>query len=627
MAIDNHVKEKLVFKSDTVVGALAIGGAANLKPEHTLQRYGNLELRYSATVDPQAVPQLPAMGNRRLSTTERLAIDAFKLRASDVYKAAKLARPRDKEPWNMKGCITTPPSTSASAEAGAPALEASATIPTSGWLEGSVAVGTVIVNGPTEDLHFTDAEQTKVIAEVQAGLGWLASQALSAKVTFVHDIHLVQITVPANKNITNFDNLETLWRNPVMTSLGYAASWQGVVDYVNALREKMQTKWAYVAFFVKYPLGHFAYASIGGPRLVMQYANDGWGPDNIDRVFAHETGHIFGCADEYAASNCNCEGEWGRFLEPNRNCQNCAGTAGVSCIMRSNEWATCQSARMQFGWTGWPAPIVAVHSNLVLDVAGVSLNQGVAINQWPWNGGKNQRFLADALDDGTFRLVAEHSGMALTVENASTSAGAKLIQAPWNAAQNQRFWLEQQTDNTYRIVAKHSGLVLDISGNSLGNGVPLVQWNWHGGNNQRFRILSRGITIQAVHSNLVLDVSGAAMNDGAKVIQWPRHNGANQRFHLDPLDNGTWRILVAHSGLVLDVAGASTAKGANVIQSKWHGGKNQCFLVETLGNGQFRLIAAHSGLALDISGSSVNNGTQLIQWTWHGGNNQRFKLV
>ena len=62
------------------------------------------------------------------------------------------------------------------------------------------------------------------------------------------------------------------------------------------------TDWGYCAFFTKYPVGHFAYAYLGGPYLVMQYAIDGWGPNNIDRVFAHETCHIFNAPDDYAAS-------------------------------------------------------------------------------------------------------------------------------------------------------------------------------------------------------------------------------------------------------------------------------------------------------------------------------------
>ena len=50
----------------------------------------------------------------------------------------------------------------------------------------------------------------------------------------------------------------------------------------------------------------------------MHYDNDGWGPDNIDRVFTHETGHIFGCPDEYAASNCSCDTKAGYLREAQR---------------------------------------------------------------------------------------------------------------------------------------------------------------------------------------------------------------------------------------------------------------------------------------------------------------------
>ncbi len=104
-----------------------------------------------------------------------------------------------------------------------------------------------------------------------------------------------------------------------MAKIGFAPNFGGVQDYVRSIRANLATKWAYVAFFTKYPIPHFAYAS--KPRLVMHYANDGWGPDNIDRVFTHETGHIFGCPDEYAASNCSCDTKAGYLREVNGNCQ------------------------------------------------------------------------------------------------------------------------------------------------------------------------------------------------------------------------------------------------------------------------------------------------------------------
>jgi hypothetical protein len=148
----------------------------------------------------------------------------------------------------------------------------------------------------------------------------------------------------------NFDQRETLWRDPAMASLGYGVGLAGVQQYIEDLRQNLHTQWAYCGFFTKYQLGWFAYASIGGPRIVMDFANDGWGPDNIDRVFAHETGHIFGAPDEYAASGCNCVGQWGHFKQPNRNCQNCATGGGVTCIMRSNDFAMCPSTPAHLGW-------------------------------------------------------------------------------------------------------------------------------------------------------------------------------------------------------------------------------------------------------------------------------------
>jgi hypothetical protein len=192
-------------------------------------------------------------------------------------------------------------------------------------------------------LQFTANEKLKVIAEVQNGLGWHASQAPAANITWTYDLHPdIQVNVQPGTG----PDQEALWRDPAMAQLGYSANWQGVIDYVNHIRAQYGTEWTYVGYFTKYPLFHFAYAAIGGPRLVMQYSNDGWGPDNIDRVFAHETGHIFQAPDEYSSSGCNCSGSWGYYNKPNVNCQNCAPGGGVDCIMRSNTWALCT-------WTPW----------------------------------------------------------------------------------------------------------------------------------------------------------------------------------------------------------------------------------------------------------------------------------
>ncbi len=165
-----------------------------------------------------------------------------------------------------------------------------------------------------------------------------------------YDIKMIALNQPPGAANLTLDEKEALWRDPTLAQLGYVPGLTGVNAYIQDLRSRLHTRWAYCAFFTKYPLGWFAYASIGGPRLVMDPANDGWGPDNIDRVFAHETGHIFGAPDEYSSSACNCDGQWGFLKAPNGNCQNCATGSGVACIMRSNDWAMCDYTKVHYGW-------------------------------------------------------------------------------------------------------------------------------------------------------------------------------------------------------------------------------------------------------------------------------------
>ncbi|WP_300454447.1 hemopexin repeat-containing protein [Accumulibacter sp.] len=54
-----------------------------------------------------------------------------------------------------------------------------------------VAVGVVLVQGPTSDLQMTNAERLKMCAEVEEGLAWLATLEPQAKVSWVYDCKTV----------------------------------------------------------------------------------------------------------------------------------------------------------------------------------------------------------------------------------------------------------------------------------------------------------------------------------------------------------------------------------------------------------------------------------------------------
>jgi hypothetical protein len=164
------------------------------------------------------------------------------------------------------------------------------------------------------------------------------------------------------------EKLEALWLDPALKALKFGPGVDGARAYAESLRSRLATKWTYVAFFTKYPLQHFAYASdLGGPYLVMDYANDDWGPDNLDRIFAHETGHIFNAPDEYAKATAaaadnlaftRCETAtascaWPRRRAPSASCVIALGTRARS---RRGTLASRASVRLRRRASSQPMP-------------------------------------------------------------------------------------------------------------------------------------------------------------------------------------------------------------------------------------------------------------------------------
>jgi hypothetical protein len=129
-----------------------------------------------------------------------------------------------------------------------------------------------------------------------------------------------------------YERREKLWRDPALNALGLPTGVPGIAAYVSKLMSG--ATWpaapelpdtAYVVFVTKYMANWCAYADARSRMkvtIVYQWLADrtptlrdgtggfrntgamGWGEENFDRVFAHESAHIFGAPDEFARSKC-----------------------------------------------------------------------------------------------------------------------------------------------------------------------------------------------------------------------------------------------------------------------------------------------------------------------------------
>jgi hypothetical protein len=239
---------------------------------------------------------------------------------------------------------------------------------TSEYFIGRVAVGIVLpesdgsLDPSTED--WTEAERALVLNKITAALDWWAARQPDAHLTFVYDDGTAAPVAIGYEPITHPYYFQAYWIADVMAKMGYTGSsyYDQVRNYDNALRRKYGTDWAFTIFVVDsfhngshFSDGYFAYAYLGGPFMVMTYGNDGYGPQNMDAVAAHEIGHIFLALDQYSSASQPCTRRSGYLGVENQNSEYGSCASNVASIMRSliypyQAGAVDPYARGQLGW-------------------------------------------------------------------------------------------------------------------------------------------------------------------------------------------------------------------------------------------------------------------------------------
>jgi len=233
---------------------------------------------------------------------------------------------------------------------------------------------------------------------------------------------------------------EALWRDPAQAELGVGPGEDGYNDYLAQLRQDLGTEWGILAFITKYPVGWPAYA--GTPRLVMAWSDS----ENFDRVFAHETGHLFGAPDEYSASNCSCDTVSGRFLNAkNGNCKLCAASISMD--------------------DGYPKSIANSWNNLP-----VSFQSGIDATLWHddnkkvyfFKGNQYARLTDTTMDSGFPKSIAGNW------QNMPASFASGIDAAVWRKANN-------------RIYMFKGSQYVRLTGTTVDDGYPkAIEGNWNG---------------------------------------------------------------------------------------------------------------------------------------------------
>lgn len=265
---------------------------------------------------------------------------------------------------------------------------------TSEYMVGKIAVGVVVPesNGGTE--NWTPARLNQLFGQAVKGLNWwlrnYPGTVSATKPTFFYDKHL---GVPCQYEPITCPS-EDQWINDAMSNIGYSTGDKYL--YLNDLRNRFHTDWAYAAYIADslndadgyFAYGLHAYASINGPYCVLNWKNAGWGINNFYRLFAHETGHVFGCPDEYGSCSTY---EMGYLSIPNMNCEYTNPNA-VPCMMRANTAVepACQYTIGHLGWRdsdsdGIPDttdnPVVlTINSQSMVDENGLVTINGTADN-------------------------------------------------------------------------------------------------------------------------------------------------------------------------------------------------------------------------------------------------------
>lgn len=126
----------------------------------------------------------------------------------------------------------------------------------------------------------------------------------------------------------------------------------------------------------------------------------------------------------------------------------------------------------------------------------------------------------------------------------------------------------------------------------------------------------KSVTLANRATGKCLEVSDWSTADGAGIRSWTCHGGANQRWRIEPLGDGTSRIVNQGSNKLLDVAACGTTDGARIQQFTWWNNACQRWSVVTTDGDWVQLRNPNSGKVADVADCATADGADVRLWSW-----------
>ena len=255
--------------------------------------------------------------------------------------------------------------------------------------------------------------------------------------------------------------------------------------------------------------------------------------------------------------------------------------------------------------------------------------KGSPLQQWPQSSAPLLKFDLVPLTDGHYQISTQNNRWVLDASGAGIHSGTKVIQWPWHGGKNQKWDIEKIQDNLYLIKNVHNDLYLT---SKTGESANLSLHPYQGSEDQQFQLLPVlsspplqiefcSAIIYAAHSGKAWDIQSASPDLGAPLIQYRKHGNKNQQFKIEHVSDGYHRIKALHSQKYLMLN-----QNGQVVQSDWAHRLSQKWYIFRLPNGKYQFKNAQNNQFLEVFQGQHKNLAPLTTSHQSAALNQQFDI-